>query len=71
MSMSNACPPSFEHGLNALAAILNKAEARAKARKFDAGVLLNTRLFPDMWDLVVTQLMACIAKTLAFPIHVE
>ena len=52
MSMSNACLPTFELGLNALAALLDKAEAYAKARKFDSGVLLNTRLFPDMFPFV-------------------
>src|SRR5579884_2572409 len=52
MSMSNACLPTFELGLNALAALLDKAEAYAKARKFDSGILLNTRLFPDMFPFV-------------------
>jgi len=52
MSMSNACLPTFELGLNALAAILDKAEAYAKARKFNPDILLNTRLFPDMFPFV-------------------
>jgi hypothetical protein len=59
MSMSNACLPTFELGLNALAAILKKAEAHAQEKKFDAGVLLNTRLFPDMWALVRQVQTAC------------
>jgi len=59
MSMSNACLPSFEFGLNALAAVLHKAEAYAKAKKIDPGVLLNSRLFPDMFALVRQVQTAC------------
>jgi uncharacterized protein len=49
MSMSNACIPVFEIGLNALAAILDKATAYAEAKSIDPTVLLNARLFPDMF----------------------
>ncbi len=49
MSMSSACIPTFEIGLNALSALLEKAEAYAEAKKFDPGVLLNARLFPNMF----------------------
>ncbi len=49
MSMSNASLPVFEIGLNALAALLEKLEAYAVARKVDPAVLLNARLFPDMF----------------------
>lgn len=59
MSMSNACLPSFAFGLNALAAILDKAEAHAKAKKFDPDILLNTRLFPDMFPFVRQVQTAC------------
>jgi len=59
MSMSNACLPSFELGLNAIAAVLHKAEAYAKAKKIDPGVILNTRLFPDMFALVRQVQTAC------------
>ena len=49
MSMSSASLPVFEIGLNALAALLEKLEAYAVARKVDPAVLLNARLFPDMF----------------------
>ena len=48
MSMSDASIPVFEIGLNALSAILDKAEAYAEAKTIDPTVLLNARLFPDM-----------------------
>ena len=40
-SMSQASLPVFEINLNALSAILDKAEAFATAKKFDAAVLLQ------------------------------
>ena len=49
MSMSNASLPVFEIGLNALAALLDKLEAYADAKKVDPAVLLNARLFPNMF----------------------
>jgi hypothetical protein len=49
MPMSNASIPVFETGLNALSALLEKAEAHAEAKKIDPAVLLNARLFPDMF----------------------
>jgi hypothetical protein len=51
-SMSQASLPTFEIGLNALSAILDKAEAFAAAKKIDPSVLLNARLAPDMFPLV-------------------
>src|SRR6478735_12498174 len=51
-SMSQVSLPSFEIGLNALSAILDKAEAFAAAKKIDPAVLLNTRLALDMFSLV-------------------
>src|SRR5262245_22372644 len=50
-SMSQASLPVFEIGLNALSAVLEKAEAYAAAKKIDASVLLNSRLSPDMFAL--------------------
>ena len=50
-SMSKASVPALEIGLNALSAILDKAEAFAAAKKIDPAVLLNTRLAPDMFAL--------------------
>jgi hypothetical protein len=49
MSMSASSLPVLEIGLNALSTILDKAEAHAEARKIDPSVLLNARLFPDMF----------------------
>ena len=49
MSMSNASIPVFEVSLNTLTALLDKAEAYAEAKRVDPTVLLNTRLFPDMF----------------------
>jgi hypothetical protein len=51
LSMSQACVPALEIGLNALSAILDKAEAHATAKKIDPSVLLNSRLAPDMFAL--------------------
>jgi uncharacterized protein len=50
-SMSQASLPAFEIGLNALSAVLDKAEAHAAVKKFDSSVLLNSRLSPDMFAL--------------------
>jgi len=58
LSMSAASLPVFEIGLNALSAVLDKAEAFATAKKIDATVLLRSRLAPDMFDLVRQVLIA-------------
>ncbi|HUI15330.1 MAG TPA: DUF1993 domain-containing protein [Xanthobacteraceae bacterium] len=50
-SMSQASLPAFEITLNALFAVLGKAEAFAKAKKIEDSVLLHSRLAPDMFDL--------------------
>jgi uncharacterized protein len=50
-SMSQASLPAFEIGLNALSAILDKAQAFATTKKIDGSVLLQTRLAPDMFPL--------------------
>ena len=59
MSMSNAALSSFEIGLNALSSMLDKAEAYAVAKKIDAAILLNTRLFPDMFPFTRQVQIAC------------
>src|SRR5262249_20235559 len=51
--MSQASLPVFEIGLNALSAVLEKAEAHAAAKKIDPSVLLNSRLSPDMFALTL------------------
>ena len=49
-SMSQASLPVFEINLNALSAMLDKAEAYAASKKIDPTVLLHSRLSPDMFD---------------------
>jgi hypothetical protein len=51
MSMSDGSIKVFEIGLNALSAVFDKTEAYAKAKSIDPAVLLNARLFPDMFAL--------------------
>jgi hypothetical protein len=52
ISMYTASVPVFRQILTSLAAILEKAEAHAEARKIDPNALLQARLFPDMFPLV-------------------
>ena len=51
ISMYQASVPPFIRALSNLAAILEKGAAHAQARKIDQAVLLNSRLFPDMFPL--------------------
>ncbi|NBX04149.1 MAG: DUF1993 domain-containing protein [Alphaproteobacteria bacterium] len=51
LSMYQASVPTFIHGLQNLSAILTKAAAYAEAKKFEPSVLVNSRLFPDMFPL--------------------
>ncbi len=59
MSLSNSSISVFEIGLNALSALLDKAEAYAQAKSIDPTVLLNTRLFPDMFAFARQVQSAC------------
>ena len=52
ISMYETSIPMFIHSLQSLRTILDKGAAHAEARKFDAGVLANSRLFPDMLPLI-------------------
>ena len=52
ISMYQACVPPLIHSLNNLAAILQKGAAHAEAKKIDPSVLINSRLYPDMFPLV-------------------
>jgi hypothetical protein len=52
ISLYQASVPAFIRALNNLAAILEKGLAHAQARKIDDSVLLNSRLFPDMFPLI-------------------
>ena len=49
LSMHQASAPLFAQMLTSLRAILDKAEAHCTARKIDPSVILNARLFPDMF----------------------
>ena len=44
--------PVFKQLVNSLSAILTKAEALATEKKFEPIVLLDARLFPDMFPLI-------------------
>ena len=50
--MSTSSIPTFEIGLSALSAVLDKAAAYAAAKKIEPSVLLQSRLSPDMFPLV-------------------
>ncbi len=52
ISMYQASVPVFAHALGNLSAILDKGAAYAEARKIDPSVLINSRLYPDMFALV-------------------
>jgi uncharacterized protein len=63
ISMYDACLTPALRALTSLAAILEKADAHAQARKIDPAVLVNSRLFPDMFPLLrQVQIAADIAK---------
>jgi hypothetical protein len=51
ISMYQASVPAFIRALNNLAAILEKGAAHAQARKIEETVLLNSRLYLDMFPL--------------------
>lgn len=59
ISMYAASVPVFAKMLGNLSAILDKAAAYAEQRKIDPAVLLNARLFPDMFPLVKQVQIAC------------
>ncbi|MBI1778232.1 MAG: DUF1993 domain-containing protein [Proteobacteria bacterium] len=52
LSMYQASVPILQKMLTNLSQILDKAATQAAARKVDPAVLLNTRLYPDMFPLV-------------------
>jgi hypothetical protein len=58
-TLSKASLPSFEIGLSALSAVLDKAAAFAAAKKIDESVLLSYRLAPDMFALTRQVQIAC------------
>jgi len=52
ISMYDACVPPGIRMMTSLATILEKAAAHAEAKKIDPTVLVNARLYPDMFPLV-------------------
>jgi hypothetical protein len=66
-SLHQASVTVFEHALTAFIAVLDKAEAHAAARRFNADNFLALRLAPDMFPFV-RQVQACCdhAKNAAF-----
>jgi hypothetical protein len=48
-SIYQASVPVFQRRLTALSAVIDKAAAHAEARKIDPAVLVNARLYPDMY----------------------
>lgn len=51
ISMYQASVPVFVRMLGNLRMVLEKGAAHAEARKFDAAVLVGSRLYPDMFPL--------------------
>ena len=49
ISMYQASVPAFLQILGGLKGVLDKAETQAASKKFDPAVLLNWRLYPDMF----------------------
>lgn len=58
-TMSQACVPVCEIGLNALMGVIDKAVAHAAAKKIDPATLLGWRLAPDMFAFVRQVQVVC------------
>ncbi len=59
LSMHEAAVASSTRALESLAAILEKAQAHAEAKKIDPEVLISSRLYPDMFPLARQVQVAC------------
>jgi uncharacterized protein len=59
ISMYQASIPRFVNILGNLSAILDKAQAHVEAKKIDAAVLPNFRLYPDMLSMTKQVQIAC------------
>jgi len=59
ISMYQASAPRFVNTLKNLSAILDKAQAHAEAKKIQPPVLLNCRLYPDMFPMKRQVQVAC------------
>ena len=63
ISMYQASVPTIVRALNNLAAVLEKADQHATAKKIEPAAFVNARLFPDMFALAKqVQLAADISK---------
>lgn len=63
ISMYKASVPVFQSSLGSIKGLLQKAASHAAANKIDETVLLNMRLYPDMFPLVrQVQIAADFAK---------
>ncbi len=51
LSIFQVAVPTFERRLKALSAVIDKAAAHAEAKKIEPAVLINDRLYPDMFPL--------------------
>jgi hypothetical protein len=58
-TMSQACVPALEIGLNALSGVLDKAAGFAATKKIEPTVLTQWRLAPDMFALARQVQVAC------------
>ena len=59
ISMYAASVPVFQQALNALSGVLSKAAAHAEAKKIAPEVLLQSRLYPDMFHTLRQVQIAC------------
>ena len=59
LSIYDYCVPVLVRGLTNLSAILDKAATHAEAKKIDAAVLPQLRLFPDMFSLARQVQITC------------
>jgi uncharacterized protein len=58
-SLFSTSVPVFNQLLGGLSDVLSKAQAHAEARKIEPAVLLQARLYPDMFPLLRQVLIAC------------
>ncbi len=59
LSMYQASVPGFVQILKAFSAIIDKTEAHCTAKKIDPAVIMQSRLFPDMFPFARQILIAC------------
>jgi hypothetical protein len=59
ITMYQTSVPRLANMLRNLSAILDKAQAHAEARKIDPAVLVNSRLYPDMFPMKRQVQIAC------------